>query len=66
MTPSGYDELLSEKGSRKGAINRVVFVKKWDLLNYSPKAWDLTEYCRNVAYVSIKEGEKISWIITIE
>jgi len=43
MTPSEYDELLNEQESRKGAINRVVVVKKWDSLNYSPKTGGLTE-----------------------
>jgi len=28
MTPNAYDEALSERGSRKGVINRAVVVKK--------------------------------------
>lgn len=42
MTLSEYDELLSEKESRKTTINRVVVVKEWGLLNCSPKTCGLT------------------------
>ena len=41
--PNEYDEYSRGIGCEKGAINRVVVVKKLDFLNYPPKSAGLTD-----------------------